>query len=326
MSNSGGSTLKTFSDVFAGNVAVPYAAFNLRDNYYREMARILFHSAIPERVDCYRRMKKVLEIGAGIGISSLVFAELLNEHFQELHLLEPNEQMRALCGLNFLGDPRVHIHAGFAADLEKFPSQEFYGVFASQMVHLLHPSMENSQLLDVAKKVRGVMVEGGVFAFDLGPSNFQFESPISDHRSGVVNRGEIMTELSHPLYQRAHAIMCDLVNRELGTGHNVTSLWPQSSAVMTREYLTETLLAAGFFSVRFEENVSPYLGVSRIMNFIRNGWAVFFRWVKHNEISQARQFELIELMVGQLFVELQTDKKLSESLAQHPTVAVVALS
>ena len=47
MSNSGGSTLKTFSDVFAGNVAVQYAAFNLRDNYYREMAKFLFYSAIP---------------------------------------------------------------------------------------------------------------------------------------------------------------------------------------------------------------------------------------------------------------------------------------
>lgn len=317
MSNSGGSTLKLFSDVFSGNVAVQYAAFNLRDNYYREMATILIEQVAAKRAR--PALQRVLEIGPGIGISSLVFAEKFAGNLSEFYLLEPNPQMRALCALNFLGDPRVHMLSGDATAIDtNYGFKDFDAVLASQMFHFLYPSREKSQVGVVAKKAYDILDSRGLLAFDLGPSNFQFSTPISDHRTGIVKDGEQMTELSHPLYQRAHQIMCTLVSSELG--RPVESLWPTASAQMTRAYLEETLREAGFSHVYFHEELGPEMRSSRIINFIRNGWSVFFRWVTHNEISQERQFQLVEKMLEILFQE-DLD---SIFTARHPTVVVVA--
>src|SRR3989344_3760605 len=61
-------TEQSKSQVFSGNAAIPYAAFNLRDPYYREMARFVIRAA---EVQFDKPFEAVVDLGAGIGISTM---------------------------------------------------------------------------------------------------------------------------------------------------------------------------------------------------------------------------------------------------------------
>jgi len=62
--------------LFANNAAVPYAAFNLRDPYYREMASYVAREAALVHI---LSENLAVDLGCGIGISTLEIAELYGQ-------------------------------------------------------------------------------------------------------------------------------------------------------------------------------------------------------------------------------------------------------
>ena len=110
---------------------------------------------------------------------------------------------------------------------------------------------------------------GGVFAFDLGPSIFDFNIKISDHRSGIVNSDEVMTELSHPLYQTKHDAVLKLVRAQY-PDFNRENLWSPTSTKIGIDYISEECEKVGLGTIEVKEDLSP-IPRSRIINFIKNG-------------------------------------------------------
>jgi len=197
--------MDTITSVFAGNAAVPYAAFNLRDPYYSEMARFVINAA---KARLGKTLVTVIDLGSGIGISTMEVLKDLGPDGRVI-AIEPEEGMRYFCGLNTMGDPRVTIVDGrgedFArqittvswSDMDKVPMVD--AVLCCQVFHLFNPPGKESLIPAVLKQIATVLRPGGIFAFDLGPSNFEFATPLVDHRSGGGERGEVITELAHRL-------------------------------------------------------------------------------------------------------------------------------
>ncbi|MBI2056288.1 MAG: class I SAM-dependent methyltransferase [Candidatus Sungbacteria bacterium] len=324
------------TSIFSGNAAIPYAAFNLRDDYYRESARFVINAAKARLGK--KNLGAVVEIGAGIGISTM---EIL-QHAERVIAVEPDEGMRYFLGLNTMGDPLVTIVGGRGetllrslhqvADLwtgvpglqdEPF-HESFNGVdtiLCCQAFHLFNPPGKESLVPKVLEQVSCVLKKCGVFAFDLGPSNFKFLTRISDHRT-FTNSGEILTELSHPLYQRTHQILYGVVKREY-PDFTRENLWPLGSAKMTYDFLVQASLKAGLSSLLFTENFIPLNGL-RVIEFIRNGWTVFFRWPPLSELSSEKKLALMNEAMTQLFREPDFEQ-MQNMMSYHPTAVFTAV-
>ena len=130
---------------------------------------------------------------------------------------------------------------------------------------------------DYAKLVRNLADGHGdiLFAFTLGPSHHSFTTfHLSDFRSGVVNPGEIMTELSHPIQQRVQQEVLRIVQERHGyTGGDV---WPPKAKQFglaairfanERAWLRQLFVAEEVFLVPGHQ----------IINYSQNGWTSFFR-------------------------------------------------
>lgn len=161
-----------------------------------------------------------------------------------------------------------------------------------------------------------------VFVFDLGPSNFEFATPLADHRSGGWKRGEVISELAHPLYQRAHEIVLGVVRREFPTFER-ENLWPSAAARMNFKYLSEACENASLRNLKVSEDFSPVSG-QRVINFIRNGWTVFFRWPPLSELPTDRKLELMNEALNRLFGEPDFTA-MSSIMSYHPTAVFTAV-
>lgn len=327
--------MSTTTSVFAGNAAVAYAAFNLRDPYYPEMARFVINAA---KAKLDGRLGTVVDIGAGIGMSTM---EILKDDVDRVIAVEPEEGMRYFCELNTMGDPRVQVIAGRGEELIEYLGavrgrvSDIYNrsetadivkkvdaVLCCQVFHLFNPPGKESLVPRLLSQVAKALRVGGVFAFDLGPSNFEFATPLADHRSGGGKRGEIITELAHPLYQRAHEILLGVVRREFPALAR-ESLWPPAAARMSFKYLNEACEKAGLRNLEVSEELSPVSG-KRVINFIRNGWTVFFRWPPLSELPTDRKLELMKEALNRLFQE-EDFSAMSNVMSYHPTAVFTAV-
>lgn len=312
--------MSTTTSVFAGNAAIAYAAFNLRDPYYQEMARFVVNAA-KGRIGSMPRM--TLDLGAGIGISTM---EILKDLGSDSYVIaiEPEEAMRYFCGLNTMGDLRVEVMEGRGEILSEVMKwyQSVNAIFCCQVFHLFNPPGKESLIPVVLKQVAEVLKPGGVFAFDLGPSNFEFATPLADHRSDNRKRGEMITELAHPLYQRIHEIVLDIVRRKFPKFEH-ENLWPPVSARMSFEYLSNACEDAGFRNLEVSEDFSPLSG-KRIINFIRNGWTVFFRWAPLSELPTDQKLGLMNKALNFLFHE-PNFTAMSNVMSYHPTAVFTAV-
>lgn len=282
------------ASVFTG-AAVPYAAFNLRDPYYREMAQLVVDAAVNESNHCIN----ALELGCGIGISTMILAKKA----ENVVAVEPDESMRMMAALHFAGNRRVKVVEGRAEALSRdhVPLEHFDFACACQMVHLLNPPSGESHLTKAFGEIANSLKRGGVFAFDLGPSNYEFAMPIRDHRSECSPSGSIPTEFCHYLYRQMEPAIRLAVRSRFSDMDLPASLWPAATARMTEAQIKDVAWSAGFHDVKVEEVLLP-LTTERILNFIRNGWAVFFRWGKLSELPAKTKLEIVadamELLVG----------------------------
>lgn len=312
---------KTLSAVFSGNAATAYAAFCLRDRYYTEMAEKTFGLARARLRAAGHALKRVLELGCGIGISTMVMANAEEE--AAILAIEPEEAMRQVAALHFVGRPQVHIMEGRAESCADLVADPVDLAIACQMIHLVHgPKPAESRLSATFAQVAKALVPGGIFAFDLGPSNFAFAMALQDHRA-TEHRDvrAVPTEFCHPLYQQVERILHGILAADFNDLPK--TLWPDAAARLTREDIVERAQGAGFSGEVIEESLQPLDG-KRILNFIRNAWAVFFRW---GELSKLPAEQKIGY-VGRALDKLATHPhfpQMCEATAYHPT-AVVTLA
>ena len=308
------------------NAAVKYAAFSLRDSYYSEMARHVIEAAQSRTNE---RCRTVVDLGAGIGMSTM---ELLR-YARRVIAVEPSDDMLEILNLNVMGDPRVQVLRGSGEGLYELLQKNFFefqdlsdimvdAVFCCQVFHLFNPPNKKSMVPDVLNQIAGVLEPGGVVAFDLGPSQYEFEMNLSNHRKEGRCFGEILTELSHPLYQRAHEIAYRRVKEKVPRFRR-KDLWPQPVTRMTFSFLAKACEQAGFVDVRVKERTSPVSGM-RIINFIRNGWSVWFRWISDDVLSVDAKNEIMRETVRELFEDGEfADMQKIESY--HPTAVFTAV-
>ncbi|MEK7073542.1 MAG: class I SAM-dependent methyltransferase [Patescibacteria group bacterium] len=310
------------ASVFSGSAAVAYAAFNLRDDYYREMAREVVAAARRANASSVPR---AIDLGAGIGISTMEVIAA-TPGLRRMLAVEPEEGMRAFAELNVMGDPRVAVVAGRGEKLAEAVPADLRGqvdlLTCCQAFHLFNPPGKDSLVPALLAEAAQVMGAGGIFAFDLGPSNYAFALPLADHRAGSAKSGQIETELSHPLYQRVQAILLEEVRKDY-PAFDRSDLWPAAGARQDFAGLEERFAAAGFTQFRCSEVLVPVPG-RRVIEFIRNGWAVFFRWPPLVELDMEVKLGLMRRAIGRLLAEGELDR-LSGLISYHPTAVFTAV-
>lgn len=308
--------------VFKG-AAVPYTAFSLRDPYYFEMANLVVTEAkqVAESLGD-PNTPYVIDLGAGVGVSTMVARKRFGENILELFAVEPEEDMRSVLAMNLMGDPTVTIVPAKAQNLvEKFgelglTSSLIDLVMCCQMFHLL-----KDDLGQALQQIHKLLDDNRLLVFDLGPSNWEFTThKLADHRSGKKpTPDEVMTELAHPLYQQAHQMAYKEVLKRY-PDFDRENLWPPAAKRYTRADLEAALNRNGFDLVRVSEILVPISG-ERIINFIRNGWSVFCRWAPLDKLSMEEKLSLMEQVIG----ELMDDKDSMSLTAYHPTAILTAV-
>jgi len=309
--------------VFAGDAAQAYAAFNLRDPYYPEMAGHVLNLALARHGEEY--LGWAVDLGAGIGISTMVFHRYADKTFA----VEPESAMRAMCSLNVLGDPNVRVLEGRGENLAETLGADagmIDTVLCSQAFHLFNPPGKPSLVPEVMRQVAEVLRSEGVFAFDLGPSNYAFKIQLQDHREPVSDDNPgIMTELGHPLYREAEkAVKRSLVNRGIVREEDLPeSLWPAAAARMDFLYLRTYAQRAGFQDLEVTEVLVPITG-DRVIEFIRNSWTVFFRWGELSKLPMEVKMAVMGDALRELFSE-NCVERYKHVCAYHPTAVLTCV-
>ncbi len=313
------SAVPAVPQVFSG-AGVPYAAFNCRDNYYREMARLVLTEVKQVKVAIGGPMRTGVDLGAGVGVSTM---EMLSS-FDRIIAVEPEDSMREILGMNLFCNPKVSIVAAKAQNLSEVLGSSRFLISADvvmmcQVIHLLKDDLPKA-LSEIAK----VLTKKGVLAFDFGPSNFEFTThKLSDHRSGEAPAAdEIMTELSHPFYRMAHKNVLATV-RERYPQFDRDNLWPSAGKKFNRADLKVALEAAGLEMVRVTEIMSPLSG-ERVLEFLRNAWAVFFRWPPLSDLPIKEKMSAMEDSMNDLCVHPDFERLVSIT-AYHPTAIITAV-
>ncbi len=300
---------------FVLTMATGYAAFCCRDPYYSEMAAFVCKAA---KEQLGRRPKIMVDLGAGIGMSTIQALEILEP--DTLLAVEPNEESRHYCGLATMGDPRVAIKEGLGEKLAEVVSPSSVDVVVCcQTFHILSKP-ENGLLPQTLEQITEVLKPSGVFAFDLGPSNYKFALPLSDHRSGKVRDGETLTELSHPLYQKAHELAIREVQNRLP---DVETLWPPPDPHQSFESLKSACEDAGLGHLVVQEYLSPVSG-RRVIEFIRNGWSVFFRRGQPANLTAQEKLEIMNSFMAALFHHPDF-QAMRQVMSYHPTAVLTAV-
>jgi predicted O-methyltransferase YrrM len=309
---------KPLNTVFSGTAATAYAAFCLRDPYYHEMAQTTFGLARARLEANGHPLKRILELGCGIGISTMAMANA--EEQAQILAIEPEEAMRQMAALHFVGRPQVRIVEGRAESCADLVSEPADLAIACQMIHLVHgPKPAESRLTQAMAQVAKSLAPGGVFAFDLGPSNFAFQMALQDHRaSDRRDASAVPTEFCHPLYQQAERILHGILSADFEDLPQ--TLWPDPAARLTRADLEERATTAGLGGMQVEESLLPLDG-TRILDFLRNGWAVFFRWGKLSSLPAEQKVGYVGRTLDELAKHAHF-QQMRQAMAYHPTAVV----
>lgn len=308
------------------DAVLPYVAFSLRDDYYRAMCDYILDEYAMVRSD---EPKRIIEIGAGVGVSTLQIRRRY-KNLEKFIAIEPSPQMKQLCSLHFMGDPKVQVLEGNAENIASLvranTSDTFDLICMSQVVSSLHKSAEDSHLLDVFTQIKSLLSDEGACAFNLGPYEFSF--PLAPYYHSFekgeyveANPGEIITELNHPLYQILHNRVVEIVRGELDA--NCQLLWPPIAARMSKEWLQAKVREAGF-TKSFSLNEYLYeLSGDRVLEVMRNSWNVFFRF-SFADLPVDQKIDIMNRAFAQVYAH-KNFEHLRKVKCYHP-IAVVVMS
>lgn len=305
------SSPNVFSDA-----AMAYAAFNLRDNYYREMARLVAHELMQAHDFLGSGGGTICEVGAGIGVSTLELLKILKpSHFD---VLEPDASMRAMLEINMAARSGVRVYNANALNLGSW-EWDYDAIVCCQMFHLLKDDVEQA-----LRVFRNVLSEKGVLAFDLGPSNWRFRSfDVFDHRQkqNMPAFHEVVSELGHPLYGMVERTVRDAIKADV-PNFDRPNLWPPAAMAYDYDILCGMLSEAGFSKPRITEHLVPISG-ERVLEFIRNGWSVFFRWPPLDTLPMERKLGYITDALERV-TACDEFEELCHYQAYHPSAVITA--
>jgi len=300
--------------------ALGYAAFNTRDPYYRNMAeRVVARAKVAKQGGFH----KVIDLGAGIGVSTRAIYDSLKVPGIPLELVavEPEPDMCDIFYWNTLGNPDIILCQSRAEDMLGSVLTGVDAVFCCQALHVMNPPGKPEILKSILANVAKLLAKHGVFAFDLGPSNYKFAHKISDHRNGVSDEDAIVSELSHPLYQRVHQLVLSAAKKQYKFDRD--NLWPPPAARMSFDQLQALCVDVGLDGLRVVEEFDEMRG-SRVLEFIRNGWTIFFRWEPLSKLQTHDKYMLMNQAISQLYREPDFEDLLQEK-AYHPTAIFTAI-
>lgn len=308
------------SRTFSGTA---YAAHNLRYDYYRHMARLMVMAVQSRATETQNQLKQIADIGAGIGVSTKIILDSLDPDC--IVAVEAEESMLEFMRLFLTGDPRVRMHHGRAESFSEgvllhLPQADT--IFFCQMIHILN-APRGSLIPKALAEAGKVLQPGGVIAFDLAPSHFQFALSLADHIGGKWSPGEVLTELAHPLMQKAHEIMLEMVKTK-SSDFSRENLWPSPAIRMKRGLLKNYLTRAGFGDMQVREELLPISG-EEVLEYVRK-WSLetFFRWPLLDTLPIERKLEIIGLMAERLFQQ-PGFKSWKSVMAYHPTAIITAI-
>ena len=297
------------SKLFVGNVGAPYQAFASRDPYYRQMAELVVAEMF-QASGCFE--PHVLELGPGVGIST----EVLLEHGAKVIAAEPNESMRYFFALNHMGDTRVRLVAG-SAEEQNVEAGSVSCIVGCQMFHLL-----KDKLKAVLHEAWAALHPAGFLTLDLGPSNWgSWSYKLHDFRSAIPRcfPDELMTELSHPLYQAVHNGALKFVQGSFPEFKR-PNLWAEPAKAFTMDELLSAFAAAGFRLARITETAVPIVG-PRIKEFVRNSWTTWCRWAPLDALPIDEKLEIVQAGFDSL---AKLGDRYNGVTAYHPTVIITA--
>lgn len=300
-----------------------YAAHNLRYDYYRHMARLMVMAVQSRAAETQNPLKQIADIGAGIGVSTKTILNILDP--DRLVAVEAEESMLEFMRLLLMGDPRVQMLHGRAesfSDGIKSHLPQADAIFFCQMIHILN-APKDSLVPKALAEAGKVLRPDGVVAFDLAPSHYEFALPLADHLKGKWTIGEILTELAHPLMQKAHELMLQLVKSEY-SDFNRQNLWPSPVTRMKRGLLKNYLSRAGFRDVQVREELLPISGEEEIECVRKWSLETFFRWSPLDTIAIERKMEIINHMTDRLFQQSEF-RSWKRVMAYHPTAIITAI-
>lgn len=302
------------SKLFEGNIGAPYSAFNGQDQYYREMAELVVAEAIQAQASNRGEIDTILELGAGTGVSTKVILERIGAF---VTALEPNESMRYFLELNHMGNPNVEFVGRRVQELVEDPLGEFDAIICCQMFHLLR-----DDLTVALRVIEQNLRPGGTITFDLGPSNFvDWKCRLHDFRSTTgPTADEMITELSHPLYQTAHGAAYEWVKDSI-PGFSRENLWAPKGKALSLAELEEAFSGAGLKIIRVNEFPVPIAG-NRIVNFVRNAWTTWCRWDPLDKLPIEEKLKIVGAGLKALF---DAPPALHRVIAYHPSVVITAI-
>lgn len=289
------------------NEAELFAAFNARNGYYRYIAERL--------VGHVRRFQgqnfgTVMDVLARTGYLARAVGET-KRTFAVEHRPAFVDYLRT----EFVADRHVRIVA--EAPLDAAMRLKPHTVLCCEQISMLHG--------DYAELVKR-LADGRddvlfAFAFTLGPSHHAFTTlHLSDFRSGVVNPGEVMTELSHPIQQRVQQEVLRIVRERYNyMGEDV---WPPKAKQFDLAAIRSANEGAGLRQLSLNEEVFPVPG-HQVVNYSQNGWTSFFRHAPLAEFpTETKIAVLIEAI--ELVRALPEYPGWCETEAYHPVAYIVA--
>lgn len=176
---------------------------------------------------------------------------------------------------------------------------------------------------EVARALAAKMPPGSVFGMTMGPSHHPFRNyRVADHRrGGVVEPGEVMSELCHPIHQRVHAKILEIVRAE--HGYEREDAWPPAAKAFNPAEVQAANDQAGFGTLLIAERLMRVPG-SKVPYYGLNGWTSFFRWSPLADLPVETKISILLRAVTSVVEDPEYDN-LAEIEAFHPTAYYLAI-
>jgi hypothetical protein len=130
-----------------------------------------------------------------------------------------------------------------------------------------------------------------IFGGTMGPSHHTFQTyRVADFRNGgVVDTGEVMTELSHPIHQAVHREVVRIAKER----HRYTrdDAYPHPTPFSVPD-LREKLTMAGFENLVIFENLIEVPG-GAIHEFCQNAWTFYMRFPPLSELPTDAKIDIL---------------------------------
>ncbi len=284
-------------------------AFRQHDRYYEEHAATLWRlaSLLADRsghvVDMRGRTGYLTD---AVGVA------------ERCTIIEPRRPFADFLRVRYRDRPNVTIVEEEVLPALEHLEGEIDLAFCCEQASFLQPNYP-----EVARALAAKASLGCVFGMTMGPSHHPFRNyRIADHRrGGVVEAGEVMSELCHPIHQLVHGKILDIVRVE--HGYDRADAWPPAARAFNPAEIQAANDQAGFGTLLVAERLMRVPG-SQVPYYGMNGWTSFFRWPPLADLPVETKISILLRAVTEVIGSAEYDD-LSQVEAFHPTAYYLAV-